>query len=634
MRSLFLAILLLLSYCSSAQLRMKALNSSHRSYQAIDKNTLPFWDDFSITNDGAPDALRIWNGDTTKQWNSVLSTGVYVNATLAINPPTYRVVTFDGLDNLGQFYGDGQGITDQLYSDTLDLSEFSEANDIYLTFYWQAGGNVEKPDVGDSIRLQFYNPSADTANGRPWEKLWSKQGSDNLATTTFTQEYFKIEQRFLTSSAIFRFQSFGDEDGPFDAWHLDYIYMDKNRTEEEIIENGYDDAAFTNDVSSFLLPFSSMPVHQFLLNNDLIENQQTSLTYLNQLPPDPITEDSILNLYGAEITYTLEILINSQFLVDDREKSAGILSNDLNFIDLTLGLTDPNNPLELNELDFTPLAQFDSVVLESTVYLLPNRVGTSVLDEDGIIDLTINDTIRNQYLFHDFYSYDDGTAEYAVGVNERGDQVGVQFWVEEPDTLTHIDIYFPNIAPSSEGETLTLRIYKNLTDQFPMRSEPINITTGAEINEFTSYQLSRPLIVTDTFYITYEQDANQYIGVGFDRSNPEASQYIYENITDEWVRNERIQGALMIRPVFKKVEDFTLGAPDETRKPLVFPNPTHGIIKISSNYQWVHLRSISGQLLRSESMNDLHDFSEFAPGLYLLSIVNETETTTQKLVLK
>ena len=641
MRSVALLILLHFSFVSSAQLLVKEIPNSRAAIQGeytlnADpvKNTLPFWDDFSVTEEGAPDANRIWGSDTTKQWNSSLSVGVYVNATLAINPPTYRVVTFDGLDALGQVYGDSQGLTDQLYSDTLDLGSFTEADDIYLSFFWQAGGNVEKPDEGDSIRLQFYNPSADTANGNPWENLWSVEGSDDLSTTIFTQEFFKIEQRFLTGSAIFRFQSFGDEDGPFDAWHLDYIYLDKNRTEEEIVENGYDDAAFTNEVSSFLSPYSSMPVHQFLLSSTSIANQQTSLSYLNQLDPDPITEDSVLNLYGAEITYSIEVLNNNEFLVNDQEKSAGILSNSSNFIDLTLGLTDQNNPLLLSEQDFSSLAQFDSVVLESTAFLLPNRVGSSILDEEGIIDLTINDTIRNQYLLHDYYAFDDGTAEYAVGVNERGDQVGVQFWVEEPDTLTHIEIYFPNIAPSSNDETLTLRVFKNLDDAFSLRSEPVIIATASAINEFTRYELRRPLIVSDTFYVTYEQDANQYIGVGFDRSNPQAAPYIFENIADEWVRNERIQGALMIRAVFERVADFTLGVELERTAPVIYPNPSTGLIHISSDYEKVELRDLSGKLLRSEQMSEFHDFSRYPPGMYLLTVVDGSTSFTQKIVLK
>ncbi|MEM0941116.1 MAG: T9SS type A sorting domain-containing protein [Bacteroidota bacterium] len=624
-----------ISLSSSAQLIVQPLRENTKRNKTktippgrVSPNSLPFWDDFSITEDGKPDPFRVWGTDTTRQWNDSLSVGVYVNATLAINPPTYRVITFDGLDDNGQFYGNETGLTDQLYSDTLDLSRYNEADDIYLSFYWQAGGNVEKPDENDSIRLQFYNLSDNT-----WETEWSMNGSQVEDFSIFEQVQIKLKQQWISDTTMFRFESFGDQDGPFDAWHLDYIFLDKNRTEEEI-DNGYDDAALSNSITSFLNPYHSMPVHQFLRRTDSLANQRTSLSYLNELPIEVITGDSVLNRYGAELLYQIKLLNNNELIVND-ERSAALLTNELDFINITLGLTDTGEDLLfLNEQNFTSLQAFDSAIIETTVFLQPNRIGSAPIDEEGIIDQSINNTIRNQYLFHDFYAYDDGTAEYAVGVNQRGDQVGVQFWVEEPDTITQIDIYFPNIAPISDGLTLTLRIFNNLDDLFPLHSEPITIATGSEINEFTFYLLRTPVIVSDTFFITYEQDANQYIGIGFDRSNAEASRYIFENITDEWVRNESIQGALMIRPVFKSVVDFTLSANEQKNEIFVYPNPTDGIIHISSKYQSIELRTISGQLLKSEGFKDFYDFSEYQEGLYLLTIINNSETSTQKIILK
>ncbi|MEM6736086.1 MAG: T9SS type A sorting domain-containing protein [Bacteroidota bacterium] len=635
MKTVALLLFFAISLSSSAQLIVRPLFENTKSNQIktaprgrISPNSLPFWDDFSITEDGKPDPIRVWGTDTTRQWNDSLSVGVYVNATLAINPPTYRVITFDGLDDNGQFYGNETRLTDQLYSDTLNLSRYNEADDIYLSFYWQAGGNVERPDKDDSIRLQFYNLSNNT-----WETEWSMNGSQVEDFSLFEQVPIKLKQQWISDITIFRFESFGDQDGPFDAWHLDYIFLDKNRTEEEI-DNGYDDAAFSNSITSFLDPYYSMPIHQFLGRTDSLANQQTSLSYLNELPIEVITRDSVLNRYGAEVTYQVKLLNNNELIVND-QRSAALLTNELDFIDITLGLTDTGeDSLFLDEQDFSSLEAFDSAIIETTVILQPNRIGSTPIDEEGVIDQSINNTIQNQYLLHDFYAYDDGTAEYAVGVNQRGDQVGVQFWVEEPDTLTQIDIYFPNIAPVSDGLSLTLRIFNNLDDLFPLHSEPITIATGPEINEFTSYLLRTPLIVSDTFFVTYEQDANQYIGIGFDRNNQEASRYIYENITDEWARNERIQGALMIRPIFKNVVDFTLSANDQINERIVYPNPTNGIIYISSKYQSIELRNISGQLLKTEGFKDFYDFSEYQGGLYLLTIIDNSETFTQKIILK
>ena len=225
--------LFLATQFASAQLTLRPLSQPaiekherNRMVQnaLVDKNTLPFWDDFSITSDGLPDSIRVWGIDSTRQWDLANSRGVFVNSTLPINPPSYRVITFDGVDSNGQFYGDQQGLTDILVSDTIDLSAYNEADDIYLSFYWQAGGNVERPDEGDSLNIQFYNTSVDD-----WQTVWSIDGSEAPTDSLFYQEAIKLDQEFIHDATLFRFRSFGDQDGPFVAWHLDWSYLNANR---------------------------------------------------------------------------------------------------------------------------------------------------------------------------------------------------------------------------------------------------------------------------------------------------------------------------------------------------------------------------------------------------------------------
>ena len=149
MRNLFLLLFSISSSAVMAQLAVKQLASSSESVNSIRSNaiqqaTLPFWDDFSITTDGSPDMLRIWGSDTIRQWGDS-TRGVYVNSTLAINPPSYKVATLDGLDSNGQIYAQGRGLTDQLYSDSLDLSSFSDNDGIYISFYWACFSPSDTP---------------------------------------------------------------------------------------------------------------------------------------------------------------------------------------------------------------------------------------------------------------------------------------------------------------------------------------------------------------------------------------------------------------------------------------------------------------------------------------------------------
>ncbi|MFK7953237.1 MAG: T9SS type A sorting domain-containing protein, partial [Ekhidna sp.] len=246
-----------------------------------------------------------------------------------------------------------------------------------------------------------------------------------------------------------------------------------------------------------------------------------------------------------------------------------------------------------------------------------------------------NDTVRQQYLLHDYYAFDDGTAEYAAGTNILNGQIAVKFWLEEQDTLTHVAFHFPNVAPSADGKPLTLNIFEALNDSsLALRSQQINVKSDSIINGFTYYELSRPLVLSDTFYISYQQSTNDYIGIGFDRSNMEASQYIFENKGDGWVRNTSIEGALMIRPVFKPVKDFTLGERIKLEKLTIYPNPTKGMISINGHYLYIELRDISGKIIISEKNKEKHNFSNLKAGLYLLRVHQLDGERTYKIIKK
>ncbi|MFK7952275.1 MAG: hypothetical protein AB8B73_05470, partial [Ekhidna sp.] len=110
MRIISAITLFLLSQLAFAQLVVKPILSqnnksapSTHQFRQVEPATLPFWDDFSISNTNV-DSVRIWGNNTTSQWDYEKSKNVFVNTSLAINPPTYKVVTFDGLDANGAFH--------------------------------------------------------------------------------------------------------------------------------------------------------------------------------------------------------------------------------------------------------------------------------------------------------------------------------------------------------------------------------------------------------------------------------------------------------------------------------------------------------------------------------------------------
>ncbi|MEM6642315.1 MAG: T9SS type A sorting domain-containing protein [Bacteroidota bacterium] len=617
MRILLLA--LLFSYCTSSygQLLLQPLSKQHSSQLVFNANdlsdaTLPFWDDFAATADGLPKPIESRGGKEFLQWSDS-TRGVFVNSTLAINPPSYKAITFDGLNSNGQVYEvDGRGKTDELRSAFLDLSAFSAEDEIYLSFFWQGGGNVERPDKQDSIRLQFFNKTASGSEDDKWESVWSKVGIDDFRSDVFYQDSIRLSGRFISDSTQFRFQSFGDKDGPFDAWHLDWIYLDSARANDPLT---YFDRGLTGQLTSPFSPFKSLPTHQ-LKAGGITEGTQ---------------EVQLFNLQKTNFLVELAFLLKDAGSMTVYD-STGLISP------LLPAIQDPfivdNIVKDSAQIELLEIPVVDSLVVSSLVYVTES-------DDDFLpntdIALRINDTIRTDYLLHNYYAFDDGSAEYAVGLNRPGDQLAIQYWLNEPDTLTHIDIYFPNIAPDSDGESLTLRVFKRLDDDGLIRSESIIIQTASQLDQFTSYELARPLILSDTFFISYEQNVNRYIGVGLDRSNDEASRYIFQNVSGDWERNDRIQGAVMMRPVFKNVgADFTLSAdvPPVTDDLVIYPNPTEGLIRILGSYDRIELRDLSGHLLVDQPWQEKHDFSALAQGLYLLTVYRDDVSTIKKIRLK
>ena len=179
--------------------------------------SIPFWDDFS-------------QGLDTLKWKVE---GASYTETIGIRPPSLGMVLFNGVDQNGRAYSQqvrDQGESDYLSSKTFDLSTISssERNSLFLSFYWQAGGNAELPDENDRLSLQILDPQGN------WQTIWSKGGGDNLDRNKFAQELIQIKPEWQHAEFQFRFFSNGRQSGPFDSWLLDYVYLNTKRTESNI----------------------------------------------------------------------------------------------------------------------------------------------------------------------------------------------------------------------------------------------------------------------------------------------------------------------------------------------------------------------------------------------------------------
>ena len=103
-----------------------------------------------------------------------LDSEAFLNNTMAVDPWSIGVVTFDGLDENGYPYAIGtstSGIADHLTSKYINLSTVVASDSLYLSFLYQPQGYSDEPEPGDSLYLEFYE-----AGAAQWNEIWKGGG--------------------------------------------------------------------------------------------------------------------------------------------------------------------------------------------------------------------------------------------------------------------------------------------------------------------------------------------------------------------------------------------------------------------------------------------------------------------------
>jgi len=595
----------------SAVIRAKTL--------ANDTLQLPFWDDFSYVNSNslgnnryAPDSMLWASGSET----------VRVNTGLNINPPTIGIATFDGVDKDGRPYSsseNAEGLADSLVSLPINLASVpnNQRQSVYFSFFWQQFGLGEFPDAVDSIRLQFKNVDNE------WVTQWRQSGGDSISTIEFTQEMIQIvNPNFYHNAFQFRFQSFNRLSGAFDTWNIDYIYLNSGRTASN---TAYLDRALSTLPTSPFGDYTAIPYDHFKASlQSYVSNSSVDFYNLNiQLQPVRFTA----LLKDHQTKEVLQVLTNNQSL---NPVPAGQERRTI-----TAEATEPT----------TLIKEQDSLYVETEFFItsgdnfLIENIQSGDTTFSTNVDFRVNDTTRAIYALHDYYAYDDGEAEFGVEVNQSGGKVAYQFVSPKKDLLTHVDVYFPPIIRNQSAIPFQLMIWKSLEDslgQEVVLREQQSQTVSGDLNQLVSIELSSPVVVSDTFYIGYEQQGDSFIAIGFDK-NTDTSEKIFFNVTGAWDQDTELKGSLMMRPRFEERQITGIDEPDNITSVIVYPNPSDGSFTINTPFEAVYIYDIRGKLLQqfvSHQKKEQKIETELSRGIYLLKIVIDGKTLTKKLLIK
>ncbi|MCS6820858.1 MAG: T9SS type A sorting domain-containing protein [Microscillaceae bacterium] len=547
--------------------------------------TLPFFDDFSTTKTYTPD---------TTLW---FKSGVYINNDLPINPPTFNVASFDGLNAAGMPYNFAdafaEGYADTLTSKPIDLSPYSPADSLYLSFFWQATGLGEMPDNTDSLSVWFKD------NTNTWRYVWGKLGSQEIDQRKFFQVLLPVRNTiFFHSQFQFRFMAKGRLSGPYDVWHIDYVYLNINRYWNDFFVK---DVACTISPNFVLKPYTAMPMKHFRANPILFSTDTLKTQIMNQ---------------------------NNVFNVVQHQAQLKESVTNTNLGNLGSGFVLLNGSQRQN-YDIAHQPSLIPTHLDSAkiMYEFVINSGDNATTIQGI-NLRRNDTIRRVTHLTNYLAYDDGTAEYGAGTNQRLAQVACRFFIPEKDTITDVQMYVMPMETNLLGQTFVLTIWKKLTnrDEDVLHRQSVPITYPTQRNKFFNIKLNKAIPVQDTFYIGWRQNTNDMLTVGFDR-NTDSGSHIFYNILNVWAENTQLKGSFMIRPVFGK-STITQSIDYEIISPIiqVYPNPaTHYLVVEGLAMQKIELYDTNSVLWHTQEANgesklQIDQLEKLPQGQYFLKI--------------
>ncbi len=621
----------------SSQPRKKNSGSTLRKMAETDTiRSLPFWDDFSYAP-GVPD---------TSLWEKS-SASVRITKNIAIRPPTIGVATFDGTDANGQPHSpeaDRNGSMDKLTSRPLQLGTevvaTEERNNIFLSFYWQLHGRGEGTEAGDSLRLFFLD--SDSALHQVWPSsvnpvpAGAGEADFYRVTINLQEAGNRLNTNFFHDGFRFQFASTNRLSGMYDLWHVDYVHLGRGDSNGRFFT---EDRALSEIQTSFLRPYTALPIDQFFAAPAKYIDTSFAITAFNlgYYDPDP-------DVAGEPLQYYLDIYDHNNALVHDTRPPGDTLNfprerKGQEYYDALYTNTD------LPEILAGKLESHrnnDSLHLRTVVKLeAQNRAQPYFAYNDA-------DTIVN--VLHDYFAYDDGTAEAGVAVRGgNGIRIAYQFTLETGDTLTHFDMYLPYYSQSIGGQFARISVWRSLAmegeggEDDLIISKEISLRNSSTINGFDRYDFISPVVLpAGTYYFGLEKQTTRDITFGFDRNTNSRDKVFVSTDFETWHAGLEEEGSLMLRPGFRQgVDPVTLG----TKKPeinfpvRIFPNPSNGIFVVESEAESIAIFSSMGQLVYAEELPagtrhqeiNLHGLQ---PGLYLVKLSYKDGIISKKILIK
>ncbi|MFN8299829.1 MAG: T9SS type A sorting domain-containing protein [Chitinophagales bacterium] len=538
----------------------------------------------------------------------------FVNNTYPVNPPTIGVATLDGLNDYGLPYNNASSTTygdaDYLTSLPINLQGKTEADSIYLSFFYEPKGLGDYPNLNDSLLVEFKD------NSSIWRQVWFVPG--DTSSSTVKNEFKQVlvlvpalplPYDYYYNGFQFRFHNKASLYGNLDHWHIDYVQLNSGRNAQDTVIN---DVAFVYDFPTILKDYTLLPADQFQDATDMVD---TVHVLVHNLDPNAVNNPPATNfVVGATELYPSQAIVATDVLQTFNASPD-------HYIDVF--------PSADYQIPHSPNWPVDSLVLASRLTLDPNDA------------LPQNDTLIKAQTFSAVMAYDDGSAEAAYGVAGLGTKkFAYEFNVRQPDTLVGFQVMFSQVEGSSASvvfqyflwDSLALGTYVN--NEFPLwqgeNAKPFYVDST---NGFYTFVLDTPIILTGSVFLGWTQSDDPSIQVGYDLNSTLGHDHMYVYLNGQWKKSAiSTAGSPMMRLLFDTEYwgHTTSGIRDVTGNDIpvnVYPNPTTGSLTIATEEQGAYEYMITnavGQQVRAGRFNGRQlNLSELPAGMYVLSLRNE-----------
>jgi hypothetical protein len=583
------------------------------NYPAVITDSLTVWNNYSLIDSFNTSLFDTLFVDTIANDSSILGVVadyknlwldnlVNINSTYAIDMPSAGVATMDAVDHYGLVYDHGGTATFSADSLTSKYINLLGASSVYLSFMVQPGGIGDEPQSQDKLILLFKD-SADV-----WNEVWSSANETNLETTSFESVFTLIsDAKYLHSTFQFMFVNFASLSdigkgwqGNADQWHLDYIILDQNRSDNDAY---IQDVCFSSTPTTLIDSYFNVPWTHYK-NHPTITTSNSAAEIFNN------------SSATATTTYQTEVRENASIIFPG---VAGSTS--------ALGLSEKKTfSQDVSALTFS----------SSETYTAKFNVShslTSDLTEDIIPG---NDTINVTQEFGQHYAYDDGSAEAGYGINSYEGQFALKYdLLSTSEQLTAIDLYINNTLTQENFDvSINLIVWSDnggkpgdilaeTISQFPITSD--------SLNTFLSYKLSSPITVSGIIYVGWRQLSTELLNIGLDRNTNSQAKMFY-NVNGTW-NNSSVKGTVMIRPRFGDysfLNTENISSVEKGRNLNFYPNPVRDYFTIENFTigSSVRIFNLSGAVVKRTATARV-SVQELAASPYLVQVTYADGTKSE-----